>query len=68
MSRFYDLKAESPKGTYDFKTLEGKVVLIVNLASQCGFTSQIDGCEFERVTTKRAKRGREPREAGMAAH
>jgi len=33
---FYDLKAELPgtKGPYDFSQLKGKVVLIVNVASQ----------------------------------
>lgn len=34
MSTFYDLKAPLPgNGTFDFATLKGKVVLIVNTAS-----------------------------------
>ncbi|SCZ93575.1 BZ3500_MvSof-1268-A1-R1_Chr6-3g08749 [Microbotryum saponariae] len=44
---FYDLKAPLPGAdkTYDFKDLKGKVVLIVNTASKCGFTKQYDGLE-----------------------
>jgi glutathione peroxidase len=43
---FYDLKADLPGGkTYDFDELKGKVVLIVNVASQCGFTPQYKGLQ-----------------------
>ncbi|KAI0635941.1 thioredoxin-like protein [Trametes polyzona] len=43
---FYDLKAELPGGkTYDFEQLKGKVVLIVNVASKCGFTPQYKGLQ-----------------------
>ncbi|KAG0692267.1 thioredoxin-like protein [Suillus ampliporus] len=43
---FYDLKAELPSGqTYDFEQLKGKVVLIVNVASKCGFTPQYKGLQ-----------------------
>ncbi|KAG1775297.1 thioredoxin-like protein [Suillus placidus] len=43
---FYDLKSELPSGqTYDFEQLKGKVVLIVNVASKCGFTPQYKGLQ-----------------------
>lgn len=43
---FYDLKADLPGGNvYDFEQLKGKVVLVVNVASQCGFTPQYKGLQ-----------------------
>jgi len=45
MSAFYDLKTETPKGEYTFDQLKGKVVLIVNVASKCGFTPQYTGLQ-----------------------
>ncbi|KIO15215.1 hypothetical protein M404DRAFT_991931 [Pisolithus tinctorius Marx 270] len=43
---FYDLKAELPGGNvYDFEQLRGKVVLVVNVASECGFTPQYKGLQ-----------------------
>ncbi|KAI0749776.1 thioredoxin-like protein [Daedaleopsis nitida] len=45
-SSFYSLKATLPGNkTYDFEQLKGKVVLIVNTASKCGFTPQYKGIE-----------------------
>ena len=42
----YDFKANDYKGNLiDLKQYEGKVVLIVNTATRCGFTPQYDGLE-----------------------
>lgn len=46
MSKIYDFKALSSKGKeIDFAQFEGKVLLIVNTASKCGFTPQFEGLE-----------------------
>ena len=45
-TQFYDFKPLDKKGTpYDFTQLKGKVVLVVNTASKCGFTPQFEGLE-----------------------
>lgn len=43
---FYDLKAKTIDGAdFDFSTLKGKRVLIVNVASRCGYTPQYEGLQ-----------------------
>lgn len=46
MTDFYQLSATDLHGkTFDFSQLKGKTVLIVNTASQCGFTPQYAGLQ-----------------------
>lgn len=46
MSTIYDFKAQTLSGTtQDFAEFQGKVLLIVNTASKCGFTPQFEGLE-----------------------
>lgn len=46
MAKIYDFKTRNNKGVeVDFAQYEGKVLMIVNTASKCGFTPQYDGLE-----------------------
>ena len=46
MHSIYDFKVESlDGGTIDFSAFKGKKILIVNTASQCGYTKQYEGLE-----------------------
>ncbi len=46
METIYDFKAQTSKGQeLDFGQFRGKVLLIVNTASKCGFTPQFAGLE-----------------------
>ena len=46
MQTIYDFKALTSKGKeIDFSEFKGKVLLIVNTASKCGFTPQYKGLE-----------------------
>jgi glutathione peroxidase len=45
-SGFYDFKVKTLEGeNFDFSTLKGKKVMIVNVASKCGFTPQYKDLE-----------------------
>ncbi len=46
MAKIYDYKTTDNRGAeVDFAQFEGKVLMIVNTASKCGFTPQYDGLE-----------------------
>ncbi len=46
MAKIYDFKTTDNRGReVDFAQFEGKVLMIVNTASKCGFTPQYDGLE-----------------------
>lgn len=45
MSDLYSLSVPWKKGTYDFAQDKGKVVLIFNSATKCGFTPQLKGLQ-----------------------
>ncbi len=46
MSTIYDFTAERMDGTaQEFSEYKGKILLIVNTASKCGFTPQFEGLE-----------------------
>ena len=56
MKKIYDFKALTSKGKeIDFADFKGKVLLIVNTASKCGFTPQF--AELEEMNKKYKDRG-----------
>jgi len=51
----YDFKVEGLDGnTIDFSSFKGKKILIVNTASECGFTKQYEGLDSESFDDARA--------------
>lgn len=56
MSTIYDYKATASNGKeIDFADFKGKVLMIINTASKCGFTPQFDG--LEELNEKYCERG-----------
>lgn len=52
---FYDFKyTDTNKKVIDFKAFKGKTVMIVNIATRCGFTGQLDDIEklYQTYKTK----------------
>ncbi|MDD3723984.1 MAG: hypothetical protein PHV83_00460, partial [Bacteroidales bacterium] len=55
-SKIYNLKMKSLEGEYiDFNKYRGKVILIVNTASKCGFTPQY--AALEELNKKYSEKG-----------
>jgi hypothetical protein len=58
---FFDFKPVDKKGSaYSLEQLKGKVVLVVNTASKCGFTPQFEGLEKLYKEVKAEYPGKNP--------
>lgn len=51
----YDFKLKKSSEDFDFKSLKGKSILIVNIATKCGYTGQLDG--LEKIYSKYKDKG-----------